>query len=150
MNVVSDSSADRAALEAWLLRWTAFIAAGDTASARHLFDEQVLGFGTVATRADGLENLLQSQWGQVWNRTRGFRFRLDTMRCWHGDGLHGLAVQWDSTGLEAGTGAPFWRHGRATVLLRGRGDRLRAVHTHFSVDPLPEAFLPVADLGKVV
>ena len=135
------SPADRAALEAWLLRWTACIATDDRDAARDLFDPLVLGFGTVAVRADGLEDLLRSQWGRVWCRTRGFRFLLETLSCWHGDGLHSLAVQWESTGLAADSGEPFLRRGRATVVLCGRGDGLRAVHTHFSVDPLPERFL---------
>lgn len=150
MDRVSGSAEEWAAVEAWLLRWTACIAQDDRVAAQDLFDAQVLGFGTVATRADGLQALLQAQWGRVWGRTRGFRFLLETMCCWHVEGLLCLAVQWESTGLDAGTGEPFSRQGRATVVLREGSDGLRAVHTHFSIDPVPERFLTASAEGQVI
>ncbi len=125
----------------WLLTWQDLIAQGDFDAARPLFDKDVVGFGTVAVRADGLPELVACQWQNVWTRTSGFRFLMDTLTVWGDAPLRVAAVQWVSTGQDARTGLGFERRGRATIALRWDGLALRALHTHFSIDPVPERFL---------
>jgi hypothetical protein len=114
---------------AWLSTWGAHVADADMEGARPLFDPSVLGFGTRAEVADGLDRLLADQWSQVWPAITGFRFDVDDARTWVSpDGRQGvIATRWHSEG----------RRGRATVVLHrgGEDDRWRAVHTHFSLTP---------------
>lgn len=131
------------AVQQWLLTWQDLIAQGDFDAARQLFESDVVGFGTVAVRADGLPELVELQWQNVWTRTSGFRFLLDTLKVWGDAQLWVVAVQWVSTGQEPNTGASFERQGRSTIALLWDGQALRAQHTHFSLNPARERFLPV-------
>jgi ketosteroid isomerase-like protein len=120
----------------WLRSMQARVRARDYAGARELFAADVTGFGTVAGAAAGLDELERLQWRRVWPRTRDFAFDLDGARTFERDGLVGVAARWTSTGL-ADDGTTFPRSGRATLLLDRRGDRLVAVHSHFSTAPAP-------------
>jgi len=120
----------------WLEEFAAAVRAADYAGGAALFDPDALGFGTVAERAQGLETLMREQWRQVWGSTEGFRFDLAGARIEVEGDLAYAATGWSSTGFLA-DGAPFPRSGRATIVLRRRADGLRAVHTHFSLSPLP-------------
>ena len=129
------------AVRHWLLTWQDLIAQGDFDAASKLFAPEAVGFGTVAVRADGLPELVERQWKRVWKQTSDFRFLLDTLYVWDGAQVLVAAVQWVSTGRDASTGAPFERQGRATIVLRSDGPVLCGVHTHFSINPVPERFL---------
>lgn len=126
----------------WLKRWQDMIAQGDYSRAKHLFAQDVTGFGTVAVRAEGIEELCRKQWENVWTRTWGFAFDTQAMRVWRDGHLVGAALEWISNGKDAVSGQPFTRHGRCTIIWRIEDDHLVALHTHFSLNPAPERFLP--------
>jgi ketosteroid isomerase-like protein len=123
-------------VERWLEEFAAAVRAADYARGAALFEKDALGFGTVAARAEGLEDLVRSQWRQVWDSTEGFAFDLAGARIEVKGDLAWVAAGWSSTGLDP-SGAPFPRVGRATLVLRRHGEGWRAAHSHFSLRPGP-------------
>jgi ketosteroid isomerase-like protein len=123
-----------AEIERWLDAFAAAVRAADYDRGAGLFDPAALGFGTVATRAEGLESLRREQWQRTWGATRGFRFDMGGTRIETRDGLAWVAATWSSTGFDA-RGLPFPRLGRATLVLRRGAVGWLAVHTHFSLRP---------------
>lgn len=118
----------------WLESFAAAVRARCYECGRRLCDPLVLGFGTAVARAEGLDSLEADQWRDVWERTRGFRFDLESARCEATDGHAWVAATWSSTGVLPG-GGTFPRSGRATIVLVRRPLGWRAVHTHFSLTP---------------
>lgn len=120
---------------AWLKRWEAHINAFEFDAARPMFEAGVFSFGTFADRLDGLDDLVERQWSEIWPHIREFRFHLEDARMIESaDGsLVTIASLWSSQGVEPGGGL-FPRHGRTTIVLRKGSDGiLRGVHTHFSM-----------------
>lgn len=97
----------------------------DTAST--MFDPAVVGFGTRAEVAVGLDELRTQQWGHVWPAITNFAFDVDGATTQvSDDGSQGVIwATWSSEG----------RRGRATVVLVRRQDAWLGVHTHFSLRP---------------
>jgi len=118
----------------WLQRFAQCVRDRTYDEARPLFEDGVYSFGTVAEQARGLDNLVETQWREVWDVTEGFDFDYAVARCWEADGLLGVAAPWSSTGV-AGAGKAFARHGRATLLLKYIDGEWKAVHSHFSMNP---------------
>ncbi|WP_374450458.1 nuclear transport factor 2 family protein [Stella sp.] len=129
--------ADRRSLVAFFDRWTELVRAVDFATAREMFDERLVGFGTYADLVIGRDTVVAGQWMQVWPKIADFRFRTEVL---HADVspdrlMATAAVPWSSTGFHA-DGTPFARNGRATVTFR-RDDveaPWRGLHTHFSLN----------------
>lgn len=118
---------------AWLEAFAARVRDCDLEGGRALFDPQASGFGTVAGRYDGLDELVGSQWSAVWSRTEDFRFDEVDER-WLDGSMCAIAATWSSVGVEAGERRT--RSGRATLVLRRSSTgNLVAVHTHFSMLP---------------
>ncbi len=127
----------------WLETFAADVRGKDYEHARSLFEADVLAFGTRAARMNSLERLELQQWRHVWEKTTDFSFLRDSVRIFSTDRTHAVATLWYSTGFD-GTGVPFMRHGRATIVLVADGEsKLRCVHCHFSLDPVPEALYRV-------
>ena len=106
----------------------------DYESARSLVADDVRSFGTNAGIVSGLDRLQADQWTAIWPSIEGFEFDLEeTVALGDGDRVSGAAV-WRSTGFNE-DGEPFYRPGRATVVLEQRDDAWLAVHTHFSLHP---------------
>lgn len=126
-------STRRQASEAWLRAFAKAVRDRDYAGARGMCHDDVTGFGTVSSRYEGIDELQHEQWHPVWNRTEGFDFDVDAATVWADGELVVAISQWSSIGIESGTRRP--RHGRATIVLAGPDDGLRAVHTHFSMSP---------------
>jgi ketosteroid isomerase-like protein len=129
-----------AVTQADIVRWFGTLQtccrAVDYATARGIFAEDVVAFGTRADIVSGLDNLQANQWSGVWPKIRDFTFDLSQLRWgWSGDEGWGV-VTWTSTGFRP-DGTPFHRPGRATVLFVRREGRLLAIHTHFSQTPVP-------------
>ena len=118
----------------WLERFARHVRERRYEDARALFSPGVLGFGTWAYAVVGLASLEQGEWRAIWENSSGFRFELSELRVFGDGGPIVAAVPWSSVGYDA-TGAPFQRPGRATVVLSREGERLLAVHTHFSLAP---------------
>ena len=122
-------------IPAWFTRLAECVARVDYATAeRELFAPEIVAFGTRAHLVAGIPDVKAHQWSQVWPNVRDFRFDLDSLRHGMSGDLLWAAALWSSTGFDA-DGKPFDRPGRATVVFRKDGERLLAVHTHFSLAP---------------
>ncbi len=118
---------------AWLRGFAAAVRERDYDRAREMFHPDAEGFGTVAERWIGLDQLYAEQWHGVWERTTGFDFDLGSATVFADDGVLIAISDWSSEGAGPG-GAVGLRQGRATIALVGDAT-LRAVHTHFSMVP---------------
>src|SRR5580704_5267250 len=128
------SPEDLAAVQRWLEKFAGAVRAKDFAAGRALCQPHVFSFCTVVSNADGLDELESRQWRGVWNATHGFKFDLSSLRCGGRGGVFWAASTWSSFGKDAHQ-QDFLRCGRATIILQGHGPDLRAVHTHFSLEP---------------
>lgn len=123
---------DDRAIDAWLQAFATCVRTQDFESGRELFDVNAAGFGTVTGRYDGLGELVGSQWSGVWKRTEQFDFDQTDLR-WIDSSMCVVAATWQSIGNDGGERRT--RSGRATLVLQLAGDRMFAVHSHFSMDP---------------
>jgi ketosteroid isomerase-like protein len=122
---------------AWLLAMQDGVRRADFAAGRTLFADDVVAFGSRAgTLLHGLDELAAQQWSGVWPAISDFTFALDQLDCRATQEVALLVVPWTSTGY-APNGTPFDRPGRASILLARRSDAWLAVHTHFSLVPVP-------------
>jgi ketosteroid isomerase-like protein len=128
------SHQDRAAILKWLTAFETAVRTRDFAAGRALCAKHVVGFGTVAARADGLDQLESAQWQCVWPVTEGFAFDPSTLRFGGQAGSYWVAAAWSSSG-SVETPFPIERRGRATLILRNTAQGLLAIHTHFSIEP---------------
>jgi ketosteroid isomerase-like protein len=130
-------------IRAWLARFSRAVRERDFEAGKRLFSQTVLGFGTVAERAETLDELLARQWSHVWPRTRGFDFDADSVRIFADGDVACVAAQWVSwRDLVAGDDRA--RHGRVTLVLHREGGEWKAVHTHFSMRPDGSGEIPDA------
>lgn len=129
--VAADS---RKAVEAWFARLSRYCASVDYDSARAIFADDVVSFGTRAGVVSGLDRLVVEQWRGIWPNITDFRIDLASV---HSGGAGDLAwgvAAWTSTGYDE-QHCPFHRPGRATVVLERRGGTWLCVHSHFSLSP---------------
>ncbi|MDE0810140.1 MAG: nuclear transport factor 2 family protein [Alphaproteobacteria bacterium] len=128
---------DHDSIKAWFDTWSRYVAAVDFDSARPMFEENVVGFGTWMDTVEGRENLIERQWQSIWPTIRDFEFLTDTLHVrLSPDRLFAVAVLvWNSTGFHE-NGESYPRPGRATVGIRR--DSVDApwmgVHTHLSLN----------------
>jgi ketosteroid isomerase-like protein len=119
----------------WLAEMQACVRAVDYERCRAIFAEDVVGFGTKAAAAIGLDALERDQWRHIWGRIRNFTFLMDQLHCaLYGDEGLWLGCPWTS---ESPTTEGGWRQrpGRITAVLEQRNGRWLAVHTHHSLVP---------------
>jgi ketosteroid isomerase-like protein len=120
-------------VETWLQEFETACRARDFDTARGMFADDALAFGTWARAVHGLENVERDQWRNVWPRIREFRFQEQpTIRA--GADLAWIAAEW-STEATGADGKAFKRPGRGTFVLARRDGRWRCVHSHFSLLP---------------
>jgi ketosteroid isomerase-like protein len=136
MSLPQAAPEDLDAVKAWFRELADHVRAVDFGSARHLFAEDFVAFGTFTDFMIGRDLAEKNQWRNVWPTIDAFFWRLDDAKALVSpDRLFavGLAV-WDSTGYLP-DGKPFDRKGRATVsFTRAKaGDRFVATHTHMSL-----------------
>jgi ketosteroid isomerase-like protein len=120
---------------AWLAEMEACVRAVDFARCRAIFAPDVVGFGTKAAAAIGLNALEQEQWRHIRGNTRDFTFLTNNLHCArYGEAGLWLGCPWQS---EAPGPGGEWRHrpGRITAVLELRDGRWVAVHTHHSLAP---------------
>jgi ketosteroid isomerase-like protein len=128
----------------WFRELQACVQAVDYDRAQKIFAPDVVGFGTYKDIAEGLATLRAEQWSNIWPTIQDFTFRLDQLR-WGAQGDLAWAIcPWDSTGRRddgrrspgpSGGDSPYYRPGRATIVLERREGTWLAVHTHFSLYP---------------
>lgn len=140
----------------WLTEMQACVRAVDFERCRAIFAEDVIGFGTKADAAIGLDALERDQWRHIWGRIRNFTFALDRMHCAvYGDKGLWLACPWSSEGRDP-DGEWHARPGRITAVLEKRDGRWLAAHTHHSAAPgslpqpraQPEEIIRIARAGE--
>ena len=112
--IITNPDANGAIAE-WFEKLGKYCASVDYESARAIFAEDVLSFGTRADIVSGLEPLQLNQWEGIWPNIQDFKINLETIHS-GGDQHHawGLAT-WTSTGFLE-DGSSFERPGRATVI----------------------------------
>lgn len=118
----------------WLKGFSQAVRARDYESGRRFFSEEVIGFGSVAERCDGLQNLEVRQWRKVWDATTGFEFDLDTAAVNAEQNMAWAACSWQSFGTTA-EGQTLLRRGRSTFVFCRIDGQWLAVHSHFSLEP---------------
>jgi ketosteroid isomerase-like protein len=126
------------ALSDWFTTWGNRVASVDFVSARPLFHDDVIGFGTYMDVVRGLEHLENRQWRSIWPTIEGFTFLVDELVTGISDDgkqAYGI-VPWMSTGFHD-DGTAYDRPGRATVIFtrESRNEQWRAIHTHISLAP---------------
>lgn len=114
----------------WLETFAAAVRERDVVTGRALFAVEACGFGTVAGRYDGLDQLVEDQWRDVWPRTTGFTFALGTATCWDTPDGSLVITGWTSLADDGRE-----RSGRATIGLARTPAGLVAAHSHFSMTP---------------
>jgi ketosteroid isomerase-like protein len=123
-----------APLRRWLLELQASVRAVDFDRGRALCATDIVAFGTVAYLVEGLDRVVEQQWGRVWPRIRDFSIRVPEARGGIAGDQAWVAAPWDSLGVRP-DGTTFARPGRLTVILERRNGRWLAMHTHFSLAP---------------
>jgi ketosteroid isomerase-like protein len=121
-------------IQEWLKGFSQAVRARDYELGRRFFADEVVGFGSVAERCDGLENLELSQWRKVWDVTTDFEFDLNSAVAKLEGNMAWVACSWQSYGKNAAA-EPILRRGRSTFVFRKDGEKWLAVHSHFSLEP---------------
>ncbi|MCG8589637.1 MAG: nuclear transport factor 2 family protein [Proteobacteria bacterium] len=126
----------------WLETFARCVRERDVEAGRRLFDAAARGFGTRAPVVDSLEDLIRLQWSPTWPRTQGFAIEAGSVRQFAaGDGTQiAVTACWRSEGVDTpadwGRQTPYLRRGRCTLVLQRQADgQLRAVHSHYSMNP---------------
>jgi ketosteroid isomerase-like protein len=119
---------------AWLRDFASCVRDRDFDRGRMLCSQHIVSFGTVVHIALGLEELIDQQWGRVWNVTCDFDFDYEHTHIGVSDDLAWVASPWASWGF-AEDGSSYLREGRATIVLCREPDGWRGIHTHFSIRP---------------
>ncbi len=131
--------ATEAEVRDWLVEFAECVRTKDYERGRRLFSPGVYSFGTVAEAAAGLDQLVATQWRQVWGRTRDFTIDLDSAVIETGDDspFSYAMVSWRSVKADPDGSDPE-RHGRATLIFCAAPNTphgIRACHSHFSKTP---------------
>ena len=121
----------------WFKTWENKVQNKDFKSAKNLFGNDVVSFGTWMNVVEGLEKLCANQWKSVWPTINNFKFLTNTLYIQISPDrlLANSIVVWDSTGCKK-NGNSFKRNGRATVTLKRNNinDTWKCIHTHFSLN----------------
>ena len=119
----------------WLETFSSYVRDVDYASAKPLFHEDILAFGTHRDVLPSLEAWVNSQWDNVWPKTDDFRFDLGATHVLAADdgSLAVVVAPWTSTGFHP-DGTRFDRPGRATIVFHKVGGTWLGVHSHLSLN----------------
>ena len=121
----------------WFKTWENKVQNKDYESAKNLFENDVVSFGTWMNVVEGLEKLCANQWKSVWPTINNFKFLTDTLYIQISPDrlLANSILVLDSTGYKKNASS-FKRNGRATVTLKRNNinDAWKCIHTHFSLN----------------
>ena len=122
------------AVRHWFALMEQYCASVDYDGAEGIFAEDVVSFGTTMEIVSGRRALRRGQWESIWGNITNFKMDLDNVHA-RGSGNQAWGVvTWTSIGFD-GNHQPFYRPGRATVMLERRDGVWLAAHTHFSLYP---------------
>ena len=124
-------------IKLWFELWESYVQNKDFESAKNLFDDEVVSFGTWMDIVQGLEKLFNDQWKNIWPTITNFEFLTDTLFIQISpDNLFANTILvWNSIGYSE-QGNSFERTGRATVTLKkiNKNSNWKGIHTHFSLN----------------
>lgn len=125
-------------LQQWLTVFADYVRHQDFQSARAMFFDDALGFGSQADMMMGIDDLMERQWKTVWPNITDFSFSLEHTHYEFSKEFHSACViaPWASTGYHH-DGRTFLRPGRSTIFLLRHAEThvWLAKHTHFSLNP---------------
>ncbi|WP_431280724.1 YybH family protein [Humitalea sp. 24SJ18S-53] len=122
-----------AEIRAWLEKLAVCVREVDYATARPMWDEDVVVFGTFNRLLHGIDAFITAQWDNVWPKTTDFRFTMSAVEVLGMGDIAVAVAPWTSTGY-APDGASYARPGRATMMFTRRPDGWRCVHSHMSLE----------------
>jgi ketosteroid isomerase-like protein len=107
----------------------------DYASARPLFHQDTVAFGTHNDIIFGLDTWVSTQWDNVWPKTTDFRFVLDQVSVLVSPDkmMATVIAPWTSTGYHP-DGGSFPRPGRATMVFSKTENGWICLHSHMSLN----------------
>ena len=121
----------------WFKTWENKVQKKDFESAKNLFANDVVSFGTWMSVVEGLEKLCANQQKSVWPTINNFKFLTDTLYIQISPDrlLANSILVWDSTGYKK-NGSSFKRNGRATDTLKriNINDAWKCIHTQVSLN----------------
>ena len=124
-------------IKLWFELWESYVQNKDFESAKNLFHDEVVSFGTWMDVVQGLEKLCNHQWKNIWPTITNFEFLTDTLFIQISpDSLFANTILvWNSVGYSE-QGKSFERTGRATVILKklNKNSNWKGIHTHFSLN----------------
>lgn len=121
------------ALTEWLDQFVSAVRTNNLDAGTTLFEPDVVGYGVIADRMVGLDDLCARQWSPTWRRVREWRIvHLDVQV--ESDGCAVVAFTWERVNNDDDRTV----QGRATLALRrGEEGGWRCLHSHFSPSPGP-------------
>ena len=128
---------DHISIGLWFQVWEKQVQNKDFESAKKLFENDVVGFGTWMNVVEGIDKLYSDQWKNIWPTINNFKFVTNTLFIQISPDrlLANSILFWNSTGYKK-NGNSFKRNGRATVVLKRSNldNSWKGIHTHFSLN----------------
>ena len=137
MNKFDKNNTDHISIGLWFQVWEKQVQNKDFESAKKLFENDVVSFGTWMNVVEGLDKLYSDQWKNIWPTINNFKFVSNTLFIQISPDrlLANSILVWNSTGYKK-NGNSFKRNGRATVVLKRSNldNSWKGIHTHFSLN----------------
>ena len=131
------NNTDHISIGLWFQVWEKQVQNKDFESAKKLFENDVVSFGTWMNVVEGLDKLYSDQWKNIWPTINNFKFVSNTLFIQISPDrlLANSILVWNSTGYKK-NGNSFKRNGRATVVLKRSNldNSWKGIHTHFSLN----------------
>ena len=131
------NNTDHFTIRLWFQVWEKQVQNKDFESAKKLFENDVVGFGTWMNVVEGIDKLYSDQWKNIWPTINNFKFVSNTLFIQISPDrlLANSILVWNSTGYKK-NGNSFKRNGRATVVLKRSNldNSWKGIHTHFSLN----------------
>ena len=131
------NNTDHFTIRLWFQVWEKQVQNKDFESAKKLFENDVVGFGTWMNVVEGIDKLYSDQWKNIWPTINNFKFVTNTLFIQISPDrlLANSILFWNSTGYKK-NGNSFKRNGRATVVLKRSNLDIgwKGIHTHFSLN----------------
>ena len=131
------NNTDHISIGLWFQVWEKQVQNKDFESAKKLFENDVVGFGTWMNVVEGIDKLCSDQWKNIWPTINNFKFVTKTLFIQISPDrlLANSILVWNSTGYKK-NGNSFKRNGRATVVLKRSNldNSWKGIHTHFSLN----------------
>ena len=133
----NENNKDHNSIGLWFQIWEKQVQNRDFSSAKKLFENDVVSFGTWMNVVEGLDKLYSDQWKNIWPTINNFKFVTNALFIQISPDrlLANSILVWNSTGYKK-NGNSFKRNGRATVVLKRSNldNSWKGIHTHFSLN----------------